>query len=239
MGVRSPVVDCGTCLVDDGFCPCVGQVFVVMAATIGIGDDYAKFDPTQPAPTPTGEHQDHPYGPRQSQFQGCLGLLQPALSPLTGGANARSRPAPARVSRSIPRPSYRSGSRRPATGATRSSARNTALPCQGTHRSRTRSRTRPGTRASARGERPSRPGTTGTRPGTTTATTTPTHSSILAYCTQHRTGHDYWIPGSRPTRLNGLAMSRWYRSSLIRRDFEVVGHRMPPRVDTRLRNIRR
>lgn len=47
--------------------------------------------------------------------------------------------------------------------------------------------------------------------------TTTTASTIFAYCTQNWTGHDYWIPGSRPTRLYGLAMSRWYRPSLTRR----------------------
>lgn len=31
------------CLVDDGFSPCVGQVFVVMAAMIDKRDDYANF----------------------------------------------------------------------------------------------------------------------------------------------------------------------------------------------------
>jgi hypothetical protein len=45
MGVRSPVVDCGTsliaCLVNHGFSPCVGQAFVVVAAMIGVACERA------------------------------------------------------------------------------------------------------------------------------------------------------------------------------------------------------
>jgi hypothetical protein len=39
--------------------------------------------------------------------------------------------------------------------------------------------------------------------------------------TRRRTSSTTWVPGSRPTRSSGLAMIRWYRSSLTRRDAAI------------------
>ena len=138
-------------------------------------------------------------------------------SPPAGGANARSRPVPPRVPRSVPRPSSRPGHRRHAAVATRSiceeyspSARGMLRPpcaCRRPRIALNNSSFCAGVN-DLRGRGP---------PARGPELTTTTHSSIFAYCTQNWTGHDDWIPGSRPTRLNGLAMSPWYRSSLCRR----------------------